>query len=247
MSDYVVMVKGRGTAFLGGPPLVKMAIDEIVDDETLGGAEMHSRTSGLSDYLADDEMDATPDLPRHRAPPELAQARPWPERPADPPLLRPRGAARVRVGRPAPAVRRARGHRPGGRRLPVRGVQAALREPTRVRLGLGPRVSRSASSATTGSCSRRRPRRPPSSSSSATGSTRRSCSSRTSPASWSGRRLEQRGIIKNGSQLINAVTNSTVPHFVIMVGASYGAGNYGMSGRAFDPRFMFIWPTIASP
>ncbi|MEQ9161759.1 MAG: carboxyl transferase domain-containing protein, partial [Ilumatobacter fluminis] len=57
MSDYTVFVKERGTAYLGGPPLVKMAIDEIVDEETLGGAEMHSRTSGLSDYLAHDEMD----------------------------------------------------------------------------------------------------------------------------------------------------------------------------------------------
>ena len=58
MSDYTVFVKGRGTAYLGGPPLVKMAIDEIVDEETLGGAEMHTRVSGLSDYLAVDEMDA---------------------------------------------------------------------------------------------------------------------------------------------------------------------------------------------
>ncbi|MGA1075486.1 MAG: carboxyl transferase domain-containing protein, partial [Ilumatobacteraceae bacterium] len=58
MSDYTVFVRERGTAYLGGPPLVKMAIDEIVDEETLGGAEMHSRTSGLSDYLAADEMDA---------------------------------------------------------------------------------------------------------------------------------------------------------------------------------------------
>src|SRR5690606_13790280 len=58
MSDYVVMVKDKATAYLGGPPLVKMAIDEEVDEETLGGAEMHSRTSGLSDHLAVDEMDA---------------------------------------------------------------------------------------------------------------------------------------------------------------------------------------------
>ncbi len=58
MSDYVVMVKGKATAYLGGPPLVKMAIDEVVDEESLGGAEMHSRTSGLSDHLAVDEMDA---------------------------------------------------------------------------------------------------------------------------------------------------------------------------------------------
>jgi len=57
-----------------------------------------------------------------------------------------------------------------------------------------------------------------------------------------GTRYEQGGIIKHGSQLINAVSNSTVPHLTLMVGASYGAGNYGMSGRAYDPRFVFSWP-----
>jgi acetyl-CoA carboxylase carboxyltransferase component len=57
-----------------------------------------------------------------------------------------------------------------------------------------------------------------------------------------GTRYEQRGIIKDGAKLINAVSNSTVPHITLMVGASYGAGNYGMAGRAFDPRFVFTWP-----
>src|SRR5204862_7676953 len=57
-----------------------------------------------------------------------------------------------------------------------------------------------------------------------------------------GTRYEQGGIIKHGSQLINAVSNAAVPHITLMVGASYGAGNYGMSGRAYDPRFVFTWP-----
>ena len=57
-----------------------------------------------------------------------------------------------------------------------------------------------------------------------------------------GTRYEQGGIIKDGAKLINAVSNSTVPHLTLMVGASYGAGNYGMSGRAYDPRFVFTWP-----
>ena len=81
MSDYVVMVKDRATAYLGGPPLVKMAIDEIVDEESLGGAEMHSRTSGLSDYLAVDELDALRigrDIVRA---PAVAQGGPGPDRP----------------------------------------------------------------------------------------------------------------------------------------------------------------------
>ena len=89
MSDYSVFVKERGTAYLGGPPLVKMAIDEIVDEETLGGAEMHSRTSGLSDYLALDEMDAlriTRQIVRHLRWRKLG---PGPTEPADPPLYDP--------------------------------------------------------------------------------------------------------------------------------------------------------------
>jgi hypothetical protein len=57
-----------------------------------------------------------------------------------------------------------------------------------------------------------------------------------------GRRYEEGGIIKDGAKLINAVSNSTVPHLTLMIGASYGAGNYGMSGRAYDPRFVFSWP-----
>ena len=89
MSDYTVFVKGRGTAYLGGPPLVKMAIDEIVDEETLGGAEMHSRTSGLSDYLAVDELDALRigrDIVRHLRWRKLG---PGPTEPADAAAVRP--------------------------------------------------------------------------------------------------------------------------------------------------------------
>ena len=89
MSDYTVFVKERGTAYLGGPPLVKMAIDEIVDEETLGGAEMHSRTSGLSDYLAVDEMDAiriTRGIVRHLGWTKLG---PGATEPDDPPLYDP--------------------------------------------------------------------------------------------------------------------------------------------------------------
>src|SRR5690606_31869973 len=89
MSDYTVFVKDRGTAYLGGPPLVKMAIDEIVDEETLGGAEMHSRVSGLSDYLAADEMDAlriTRDIVAHL---NWRKLGPGPTEPADDPLYDP--------------------------------------------------------------------------------------------------------------------------------------------------------------
>ena len=74
MSDHVVMIKERSKVFLAGPPLVKMATGEESDDESLGGAEMHARTSGLADYFAVDELDCHPDRPPHRRPAELAQA-----------------------------------------------------------------------------------------------------------------------------------------------------------------------------
>ena len=89
MSDYTVFVKERGTAYLAGPPLVKMAIDEIVDEETLGGAEMHSRTSGLSDYLAIDEMDGlriARQIVRHL---RWRRLGPGPTEPSDDPLYDP--------------------------------------------------------------------------------------------------------------------------------------------------------------
>ena len=105
MCDYAVMVKGRAKVFLGGPPLVKMATGEDADDESLGGAEMHARTSGLCDYMAEDEYDCirigrqiVADLGFKKLGPATRRAR----RAA---ALRPRGAPRLRVGEPEGAVR----------------------------------------------------------------------------------------------------------------------------------------------
>ena len=140
MSDYTVFVKGRGTAYLGGPPLVKMAIDEVVDEETLGGAEMHSRTSGLSDYLAVDELDG---LRIARGIVEHLRWRklgPGPSRTGRRSALRSGRVARLRLRRRARAVRHPRDLRPVVRRLTLRGVQAAVRRQARVRLGVDPRV-----------------------------------------------------------------------------------------------------------
>ena len=140
MSDYTIFVKDRGTAYLGGPPLVKMAIDEIVDEETLGGADMHTRISGLGDYLAADEMDAlriTRDIVRHLRWRKLG---PGPTESADEPALRPCRADRVRIRRRARPVRHPRDLRPRPRRIPVRGVQAAVRRQARVRVGIDPRL-----------------------------------------------------------------------------------------------------------
>ena len=117
MCDYAVLVDERAKVFLGGPPLVKMATGEESDDEALGGAEMHSRVSGLADYFAVDELDCIRIGREIVRRPQLAQARPGRRGPADEPRLRPRGAARHRVGRPPGAVRPARGARPHRRRL----------------------------------------------------------------------------------------------------------------------------------
>ena len=201
MSDYVVMVKEQAKVFLGGPPLVKMATGEESDDESLGGAEMHARTSGLADYLAVDERDAIRIGRRivarlnHRK--AGLERRPLHARPTG--LRRAgrgrRGAARPDPDRPQGAVRPARGDRPAmcdgagpGQRGRVRRVQAALRALAGDRLGAAARPpDRHPRQRAGRAVLRRRPRRPRSSSSSPTRSTYPCCSCTTPPATWSAR------------------------------------------------------------
>ena len=140
MSDYTVMVEDRARVFLGGPPLVKMAIGEDADEEELGGAAMHARTSGLCDYLARDEPEALRMARGIVAHLHWTRLGPGPAGPADPPLVPGRGAARDRVGGRARALRRPRDPRPRRRRLALRGVQGALRRAARLRLGLARRL-----------------------------------------------------------------------------------------------------------
>ena len=242
MCDYSVLVDQQAKVFLGGPPLVKMATGEDADDESLGGADMHSRVSGLADYFAVDELDCirigrqiVADLNWRKLGPRPGAAR----RGA---ALRPRGAARHRLGRPPGAVRPARGDRPGGRRLPVQRVQGRATAPAWSPAGHRSTATRSASSPTRAACCSARSRR-----------RRREfillANQSDTPLVFLqnttgymvGTRYEQGGIIKDGAKMINAVTNSTVPHITVNMAASFGAGNYGMSGRAYDPRFMFTW------
>ncbi len=241
MSDYVVMVKNRSFAYLGGPPLVKMAIDEDVDEETLGGAEMHSRTSGLSDYLAVDEMDAiriTRDIVRHLNWQKLG---PGPSEPADEPLHDPGeliGCAQADVKVPF-EVREILARTLDGSRFEefkplygdklVCGWGSICGFPVGVLANNGILFSEESEKGA---------------------QFIQLCNRTSTPLVFVqnitgfmvGTAAEQGGIIKDGAKLINAVSNSEVPHFVLMVGASYGAGNYGMSGRAYDPRFIFTWP-----
>lgn len=241
MSDYVVMVADAAYAYLGGPPLVKMAIDEDTTDEELGGAEMHATTSGLADYLAADELDALRigrQIVKHL---RWAKAGPGPSEPADPPAYDPaelRGCASVDVRIPFD-VREILARTLDGSRFeefkPLYGTQlvcgwgSICGFPVGILGNNGILFSEEAEKGA---------------------QFIQLCNRTSTPLVFLqnitgfmvGTKAEHGGIIKDGAKLINAVSNSTVPHLVLMVGASYGAGNYGMSGRAFDPRFIFTWP-----
>ena len=241
MSDYTVFVKGRGTAYLGGPPLVKMAIDEIVDEESLGGAEMHSSISGLSDYLAMDEMDGlriARQIVRHLGWNKLG---PGPTEPDDEPLYDPAelmGAASADVRVPFD-IREVYARILDGSRFEefkplfgdklVCGWGSIHGFPIGVVGNNGILFSEEAKKGS---------------------QFIQLCNKSNTPLLFVhnitgfmvGSKAEQGGIILNGAKMINAVSNSEVPHFNLMVGASYGAGNYGMAGKAYNPRFIFTWP-----
>ena len=140
MCDYAVLVDGHAKVFLGGPPLVKMATGEDADDEQLGGAAMHSRVSGLSDHFAVDELDCIRIGRQIVAQLNWRKLGPRPVPAGRPAAVRPRGAARHRLGGLPGAVRPARGARPRRRRLPVRRVQAAVRHQPGHRVGVRPRL-----------------------------------------------------------------------------------------------------------
>ena len=269
MSDYTVMVKEQAKVFLGGPPLVKMATGEESDDESLGGAEMHARISGLADYLAEDEHDAI------RIGRRIVARLNW-RKPAEWAQSRRRRTARLDARRDCATAFAEPDADPEGL-LDL--IPTDLKEP------FDPRevIARICDGVSRGQ------RRRSSTSSS------RSTAPRWSPAGrrihghqigilanaqgvlfseeaqkatqfiqlanqvdvpllflhnttgyMVGKEYEQGGIIKHGAQMINAVSNSTVPHLIVIMGASYGAGNYGMNGRAFDPRFLFTWPSAKS-
>ncbi|MFV0535582.1 MAG: acyl-CoA carboxylase subunit beta [Cumulibacter sp.] len=241
MSDYTVFVKGGAKVFLGGPPLVKMATNEDADEETLGGAEMHAKQSGLADYLARDEFEAIAlgrQIMRH-----LRMSRPSPDGAAGPdpaydldellgvPSVDPRIPYDIRdvIARTVDASEFeefkplyganlvcgwARLH---GRDIGILGNNGILFSEESQKGAQFIQL----------------------------------CNQQSIPLLFIhnitgfmvGTRYEQGGIIKDGAKLINAVSNSCVPHYSLMVGNSYGAGNYAMSGRAYDPRFVFSWPT----
>ncbi len=249
MSDYVVMVKERAKVFLGGPPLVKMATGEESDDESLGGAEMHARTSGLADYLAVDEYDAlrigrriVARLDWRKAGPAPSPSYAEPDKEAEelldliPEDLKEPFDPREVIERIADGVSAGNGvvfdeFKPlygpslvtGWAR--VHGQQVGI-----LANAQGVLFSEEAQKAAQFIQLANQVDVPLLFLHNTTGY-------------MVGAEYEQGGIIKHGAMMINAVSNSTVPHISIMMGASYGAGNYGMCGRAYDPRFLFTWPS----
>jgi acetyl-CoA carboxylase carboxyltransferase component len=241
MSDYVVMVKGGAKVFLGGPPLVKMATNEDADEETLGGAEMHSRISGVSDYLAEDEFDAIRlgrEIVAHLNWRKLGHAKmQTPEDPKyDPDELL--GIGSIDIRKPF-EVREVIARIVDGSRFEefkplygptlITGWAYLHGYPIGILGNNGILFSESSEKAA---------------------QFIQLCNKIDVPLLFLqnitgymvGTQYEQGGIIKDGAKMINTVSNSTVPMFTVMIGSSYGAGNYGMCGRAYDPRFLFTWP-----
>ncbi|MGH3386020.1 MAG: acyl-CoA carboxylase subunit beta [Nocardioidaceae bacterium] len=245
MSDYVVMVKERAKVFLGGPPLVKMATGEESDDESLGGAEMHARSSGLADYLAVDEQDALRAGRRIVARLNWRRAGPAPRPGFADPVLDADGLLDVvpedlrQPFDPREVILRVvdGGDEPFDEFKPLYGPSlvtgwARLHGYPIGILANAQGVLFSAESQKAAQFIQL-----------ANQVDTPLLFLHNTTGYMVGAEYEQGGIIKHGAQMINAVSNSAVPHLSIMMGASYGAGNYGMCGRAYDPRFLFTWPS----
>ena len=242
MCDYSVLVDRQAKVFLGGPPLVKMATGETADDESLGGAAMHSRVSGLSDYFAADEHDAirlgreivsrfhwrklgpppSPHAPEPRYDPEeiLGIIPPDPKVPFDPREV----LARTVDGSVFDEYKPLYGTSLVTGWAAIHGYPVGILANHR-----GVLFSEEAKKASEFILLANQTDTPLVFLQNTTGY-------------MVGTDYEQGGIIKDGAKMINAVTNSAVPHLTINMASSFGAGNYGMSGRAYDPRLMFAWP-----
>ena len=242
MSDYIVMIKERSKVFLGGPPLVKMATGEESDDESLGGAEMHARISGLADYFAVDELDGIR-LGRQIVR-RLNQRKrgPGPRGAGRPPRLDPEHLLGIPSVDPKvpfdprDVVARLVDDSDFDEFKPLYGssLVTGFAELHGYPIGIlanhrGVLFSEEAHKATQFIQLANQIDTPLVFLQNTTGY-------------MVGKEFEQRGIIKDGAKMINAVTNSSVPHLTVHMAASYGAGNYGMCGRAFGPRFVFAWP-----
>jgi len=246
MSDHTILVDGQSKVFLAGPPLVKMATGEDSDDETLGGGALHARTSGLADALAVDERDALRLIRRTVA--RLSWRKLGPPRAAAPvpPLLDPEEllgvvSADLRVpfdpreviGRIVDGSELDEWKPDYGTSLLCGWARIAGYDVGILANVRGVLFSEDAEKAAHFIQLANRNHTPLVFLQNTTGY-------------MVGAAYEAGGIIKHGAQMVNAVANSTVPHLTVTMGASYGAGNYGMCGRAYQPRFLFTWPGAKS-
>jgi len=241
MSDEAVIVKGRGTIFLAGPPLVKAATGEEVSAEDLGGADVHTRISGVADHLATDEehaLEIARDIVGHLT---ARKDVPWDVRDPEDPAYDPKemgGVIPVNV-RKAYDVREVIARIVDGSRFSefkalygttlVTGFAHVMGFPVGILANNGVLFSESALKAThfiEMCCMRRIPL----------------VFLQNITGYIVGKEYERRGIAKDGAKMVHAVANAQVPKFTVVIGGSFGAGNYGMAGRAYQPRQLWMWP-----
>ena len=240
MSDYNVFVKNQAKVFLAGPPLVRMATKEIVDDETLGGAEMHSKISGVSDYLAEDEMDGirlTREIvanlnlkeahfkPKNFLPPKLNIEELMGIVQAD---VKKSFDCREVIARIVDGSEFSEFKKDWGTTL-VTGFAKIHGYPVGIIGNNGVLFNNESNKGA---------------------HFIQLCNQQNIPLIFLqnitgfmvGKDYEQAGIIKDGAKMINAVANSEVPSITVIIGSSYGAGNYAMNGQAYEPDFIFSYP-----
>jgi len=242
MSDYNIFVRGQSKVFLAGPPLVKMATGEDADDESLGGAQLHAEVSGLADYLAEDEPDALRMCREVVSHLNWRKVGPGPLVADDEPVHDPEELLGI-VGQDLKVP------------VEIRDVIARVVDGSRFedfKPRYGPSMVcgwASIHGYPVGILGNNGVIFPDSAEKAA--HFIQLCNQQDIPLVFFqnvtgymvGRDYERAGIVKKGSQMLNAVTNSTVPHLTVIIGSSIGAGTYGMSGRAFGNRFTFLWPT----
>jgi 3-methylcrotonyl-CoA carboxylase beta subunit len=241
MSDEAVIVRNQGTIFLGGPPLVKAATGEVVTAEELGGGDLHSRVSGVTDHLADDDAHALQILRDIVSTLGPRSPRPWEVTPTVEPALDPaelygvvptdsRTPYDVRevIGRIVDGSRFGEFKKEYGATL-VTGFARIHGHPVGIVANNGVLFAESALKGA---------------------HFIELCDRRSVPLVFLqnitgfmvGRQYEAGGIAKHGAKMVTAVACARVPKFTVIIGGSFGAGNYSMCGRAYSPRFLWMWP-----
>lgn len=242
LSDYVVVVRGKAKLFLAGPPLLKAATGEVATDEELGGAEMHAQVAGTAEYLAENDADGV------RLVREILRLLPWNEQ--LPWLPEPQ------YKDPLYPIDELLGLIPDDPKKPydVREIIARIADESEFLEFKGEFDQQTIcgqlkiQGRACGLIGNNGPITPAGASKAA--QFIQLCDQSQTPLLFFhnttgfmvGTESEQQGVIKHGSKLIQAVANARVPKLTIVVGGSYGAGNYAMCGRGLDPRFIFAWP-----